>query len=259
MGRVDGLTAIVTGAAARGIGRACVEALAREGAAVLATDIDAAGVDALAERLRGEGLEVTAAAHDVGVPDDWARVVDEAVGRYRALGALVNNAGIVIPKPFEDHGLDDFRRTAAVNYRGPFLGMKHAIPALRRNGGGAIVNVSSIAGQRAVPGYAAYCASKGGVKLMTKALALECGAARDGIRINSIHPGPIWTSMIDNLGGPDADAAAGEAMRARLAASLPLGRMGTPEDVAALVLFLVSSESAYATGAEFTIDGGMTA
>ena len=257
MGRLDGRVALVTGAAARGIGRACVAALTREGARVLATDVDEGGLAALAAT---HGEAVATAVHDVTDEADWVRVVADAEARFSRLDVLVNNAGITLAKPLEAHTLEEFRHINAVNYRGPFLGMKHAVPALRRAGGGAIVNISSVAGHSAVPGYAAYSASKGGVRMMTKAVALECGAERDGIRVNSIHPGPIWTHMIETLGDRDGlDETAGQAVQSQVGASLPLGRMGQPEDVAELVLWLASDDAAYATGAEFTIDGGMTA
>ena len=257
-GRLQGRIALITGAASRGIGRACTEAFLREGAQVLATDLDGAAVAALAEEL---GDAVRPAAHDVTDEDAWIAAVAAAESAFGGLDILVNNAGITLAAPLEAHDLADFRRINAVNYRGPFLGMKHAVPALRRRGGGAIVNISSVAGLSAVPGYAAYSASKGGVRLMTKAAALECGAERDGIRINSVHPGPIWTDMIAGLQSagdtPGEEIAA--AIQANVGASLPLGRMGRAEDVAELVLWLASDEAAYTTGAEFTVDGGMTA
>jgi NAD(P)-dependent dehydrogenase (short-subunit alcohol dehydrogenase family) len=190
LGRLDGRVALVTGAAARGIGRACVAALVREGARVLATDVEEGGLAALGS---AHGDAVATALHDVIEEADWVRVVAGAEERFGRLDVLVNNAGITLAKPLEEHTLEEFRRINAVNYRGPFLGMKHVVPAMRRAGGGSIVNISSVAGHSAVPGYAAYSASKGGVRMMTKAVALECGAERDGIRANSIHPGPIWT------------------------------------------------------------------
>lgn len=254
MGRLEGRSAIVTGAAGD-VGRACVEALAREGARVLATDVDEAAARTLAERLGADGLTVAAAVHDVSLEAHWIRVVDDAVARFGALDVLVNSAHIVLWKALEAHGLDDFRRIRSINYLGPFLGMKHAVPAMRRAGGGSIVNVSGVAGQRGVAGAAALGATEGGVKLMTKAVALECGAARDGIRVNSVHPGAIQAAQSERSG----EDAALPATHVRSIDAVPLGRSGTPQDVAALVLFLASAESAYATGAEFTVDGGMVA
>ncbi len=254
MGRLDGRIALVTGSAAAGIGRACVAALAAEGARVAATDVDEEAGREQAERLARAGHDVEFTRLDVTREADWHRAVDGVLQRHGRgrLDVLVNNAGICIEKPLEAHTLEEFRRVNEVNLLGTFLGVRIGTAAMARGGGGSIVNISSVAGQVGLPNFAAYTASKGGVRLLTKAVALECGEARNGVRVNSVHPGPIWTSMQAGLFG-DTDAA-----RERARSIVPIGFLGEPRDVAEAVVFLASDESAYMTGAELTIDGGMT-
>ncbi len=252
MGRVQGKVIIVTGAASDpGLGHASAVALAREGGRLVVTDIDAAGAERCAETLRASGGEAVAMHHDVTSEEGWRSVVADTVSRFGRLDVLVNNAGIAVLKPLAELSLADWNRQIEVNLTSVFLGCKYAAAAMAGTGGGSIVNISSVAGLIGLSRGAAYCASKGGVRLMSKAIAVELG--KDGVRCNSVHPGVIWTNMQSAVGGGQRTGAE------TMAKALPLGRMGEPEDIAASVLFLASDESNYVTGAEFTIDAGMTA
>ena len=253
MSRVQGKVAIVTGAASNpGLGRAIATTLAREGARVVVTDIDEAGVGECAAAIRAAGGEALALRHDVTRETDWQQVVARALDAYGRLDVLVNNAGIAVLKPLEQLSLADWNRQIEVNLTSVFLGCKHSAAALRRSGGGSIVNLSSVAGMIGLRSCVAYGASKGGVRIATKAIALEL--SRDGIRCNSVHPGFIWTNMQAKATGATDPASVplGPGF-------VPLGGIGEPRDVAECVLYLASDESKYVTGAEFTIDGGMTA
>jgi NAD(P)-dependent dehydrogenase (short-subunit alcohol dehydrogenase family) len=253
VGRVNGKIAIVTGGASDpGLGRAAAIALAREGAIVVVTDIDAEGASKTAADIRSAGGASIALAHDVTSESRWQEVIATTVSSYGRLDVLVNNAGIALLKPMAELTLADFNRQIAVNLSSVFLGCKYAMAQMKENGGGSIINMSSVAGLVGVPMGGAYSASKGGVRLLSKCVALE-GAA-NGIRCNSVHPGFIWTNMQATVmqGLPE------QALEVA-AVAIPLGRMGRAEDVANFVLFLASDESSYATGAEFTVDAGLTA
>jgi 3(or 17)beta-hydroxysteroid dehydrogenase len=252
MGRVEGKIAIVTGAAS-GIGRACAGHLAREGATVVLTDRDAAGGRAAAEAL---GAPHVFHALDVTDPAAWASVVDETVRALGRLDVLVNAAGIATLHDIERTTLDEWRLVNAVNGEGTFLGCQAAIRAMKATGGGSIINVSSVAGIVADPDMAAYCASKGAVRLLTKAVALHVARAGYGIRCNSVHPAFVNTPMVDAM---IAAAGARGLTRAKLERAVPLGRIGEPDDVAHLVVYLASDESSFVTGAELVIDGGLSA
>jgi NAD(P)-dependent dehydrogenase (short-subunit alcohol dehydrogenase family) len=255
MNRVKGKVALVTGAA-MGIGRACAELLTAEGAAVLLSDVNvAAGKDATAAIERADGRAMFR-EHDVGNEEAWKRVVDEAVTAYGRLDILVNNAGIGVAGDVEHTSLADWERTLHVNLTGVFLGIKHAIPAMRRTGGGSIINLSSIEGLVGDPALAAYNASKGGVRLLTKSAALHCARSGYGIRVNSVHPGYIWTPMVESSLRASGDLEGG---RKHLESLHPVGHLGEPNDIAYGVLYLASEESKFVTGAELVIDGGYTA
>jgi NAD(P)-dependent dehydrogenase (short-subunit alcohol dehydrogenase family) len=253
MSRVQGKVAIVTGAASNpGLGRAIAKTLAREGARVVVSDVDEAGVRECADTIRAAGGEALALRHDVTLEADWQEVVARALEAFGRLDVLVNNAGIAVLKPLEQLSLADWNRQIEVNLTSVFLGCKHAAAALRRSGGGSIVNLSSVAGMIGLRTCVAYGASKGGVRIATKAIAVEL--SQDGIRCNSVHPGFIWTNMQAQASG------ASEPASVRLSPGLvPLGGIGEPQDVAECVLYLASDESKYVTGAEFTVDGGLTA
>jgi NAD(P)-dependent dehydrogenase (short-subunit alcohol dehydrogenase family) len=258
-GRVAGKVALVTGGAS-GIGRGCADVLAAEGAAVVVTDVqDARGAETVAaiEAAGGRGEYLH---HDVTDEAAWADVVAQVKARHGRLDILVNNAGIAISGSVVEMSLADWRRQTAVNLDGVFLGVKHSIPLMRASGdGGSIVNMSSVAGLKGSAILGGYCATKGAVRLFTKAVAMECANAKDGIRVNSVHPGiietPIWMSILN----PDTPGAnAPPDLDAMSAIAVPLGVKGLPQDIANGVLWLASDESRYVTGAELVIDGGLT-
>jgi len=261
MGQVEGKVAIVTGGAA-GIGAACAETLAREGAKVVLTDLDRARGEALAGKLRAEGREARFLHQDVADEARWVEGVAEAERLFGGLHVLVANAGVAVMRPVVDMTLAEWRRQTAVNLDGVFLSVKHAIPAMRRAGGRgcSIVLMSSVAGLRGSAGLAGYCATKGAVRLFAKSVAIECAAAPDGIRVNSVHPGIIETAIWEKMpaGLPEGRDAPLDA-RAIAAQGVPLGEPGQASDVAAGVLFLASDASRHMTGSELVIDGGMTA
>ncbi len=258
MGRIEGKVALVTGAAS-GIGAACARTLAREGTQVVLTDIQDDKGRALAHAIGGRTLFLH---HDVTREDAWIEVVARIEREFGRLDILVNNAGIAVGCPdITAMTLAEWRRQQGVNVEGVFLGVKHGLAAMRWHGnGGAIVNISSVAGLVGSPTLAGYCATKGAVRLFTKAVALECAAMKDGVRVNSVHPGivetPIWEAM-GGMGEPGANAPPD--LDAISALAVPLGVKGLPEDIAAAVLWLASEEARYVTGAELVIDGGLTA
>ena len=250
MGRLDGKVALISGGA-RGQGATEVRFMAREGAKVVFGDIlDEEGMKLEAE-VRELGGDVSFVHLDVTEEAQWQTAVNVAEERYGRLDILVNNAGILIRKGLEETTVEDWDRIMDINAKGVFLGSKSAIPAMRRAGGGSIVNISSTAGLVGSPnGSPSYTATKGAVRLLTKATAIQY--ASENIRCNSVHPGPIDTPMIqDTL----TDPARFEQRMQRL----PLGRVGTTEDIAFGVLYLASDESSFVTGSELVIDGGTTA
>jgi NAD(P)-dependent dehydrogenase (short-subunit alcohol dehydrogenase family) len=254
---LDGRVALVTGGA-RGIGAATARALADAGAKVVVSDIANGG--GVAESIGGAFVK-----HDVTQEDQWIAAVAFARKTFGGLDILVNNAGIFFVRPIAETTLEDFRRMQQINVEGVFLGMKHAIPAIaeraqRWDGGGSIINVSSVAGIVGAPLIVAYNASKGAVRLMTKSAALECAQAGMRIRVNSVHPGIIDTPMMGQMvtlavaGGETEEAA-----RKRYAERHPMKRVGRDSDIGNAVVFLASDRSAFMTGSELVVDGGMTA
>ncbi|MGW6982730.1 SDR family NAD(P)-dependent oxidoreductase [Streptomyces sp. NPDC054932] len=239
--RLDGKVVVITGAG-RGQGAAEARLFAAAGARVVVTDLREEEGRAVAAELGDQGLYVR---HDVADAASWATVVDRTVRAFGTVSALVNNAALWRTAHVERQRLDDFETLLRVNLLGPFLGIRAVAPVLRAGGGGSIVNISSTAGLVGIPGHAAYGSTKFGLRGLTRSAALDL--AGDRIRVNSVHPGAIDTPMV-------AEAVAG-----RDWSHVPLGRMGRPEEVGELVLFLCSDASSYMTGTEFTVDGGMTA
>ena len=249
MGRLERKVVVITGAGS-GMGAAHADRMAREGAKVLLTDINEAAVEAVAEHIRGQGGDALPMLQDVSSEADWSEVIERAMERFGRVDVLVNNAGVLLAQAVQDTSVEDWERVFAVNVRGVFLGCKSVVPAMRAAGSGSIVNISSIYGLVGAEGSAAYQASKGAVRLLTKAAASDL--KRDRIRVNSVHPGVILTPMVGDLAQrPQAL----EAMSARI----PSGRAAEPEEVSGAVVFLASEDSSYVNGAEIVVDGGYTA
>lgn len=254
--RLAGKVALVTGAAS-GIGRACAEALAYEGAAVVLTDVQVAHGEEVASGIAAKGGRAEFFKQDVTSEIEWSHIVEQIESDYGRLDILVNNAGIAIGGQTADMTYADWKRQQLVNSDSVFLGTRASLPLMRKNGSGSIINMSSVAGLQGAADLSAYCASKGAVRLFTKAVAVECAALKDGVRVNSVHPGiidtPIWNAFAepgDNQ-ALDVDAMA--------AGSVPMGVAGVPADIANAVVFLASDASRYMTGAEVVVDGGLTA
>ncbi len=247
--RVEGKVALVSGGA-RGIGAATAKLLAREGAAVVLADVLEADGRATEAEIAEAGGRATFMPLDVTDEDSWQQVIDATVSTYGKLDVVVNNAGISGRAAVEETEEETWDRVMDVNGKGVFLGTKLAIPELRRAGGGSIINISSIYGIIGSETSAAYHASKGAVRIFTKAAAIQYAA--EGIRVNSVHPGFVDSPMTA------ASHALPEVHNLRIERT-PLGRMGRPEDIAAGILYLASDESSFVTGSELVIDGGMTA
>jgi len=246
MGRLDGKVALVTGAA-RGIGAATARTIAAEGGRVAIADVLDEDASLVAKEL---GADAALAVHlDVTDEGGWAQAVEATESKFGALHALVNNAAILRFGSIDDTSLDDYLSLIRVNQVGTFLGIRAVLPALRRAGGGSIVNLSSVDGLRGSMNQIAYNSSKFAVRGITQSAAVELGA--QGIRVNSVHPGGIDTPMVRGEApeGFDLD---------RLFRRIPLGRAGQPEEIARVIAFLVSDESSFCTGAEFVVDGGAT-
>ena len=252
MGRLDSKVALITGGAS-GIGAETARQMVAEAARVIVADLQVE---------RGQKLvaELGSAAHfvrlDVTDEADWERAMAEASAHFPGLNVVVNCAGVSKPGPIDMASFEHWRETMSINADGVFLGCRSGVEALRRAGGGSIVNVSSMLGIKGGSAFAAYCASKGAVRMLTKSVALRCAEQKWNIRCNSIHPGAIDTPMMDPY---LAAAPSREEGLAGFAAAQPLGRVGQPAEVAHLIVFLASDESSFITGVEIPIDGGICA
>ena len=243
-GRLDGKVVLVSGGAS-GIGAAHVRVFAAEGAKVMLADVqEDKGVE-VADSVNNDGGVAVFVRLDVTRADDWQNAVNAAISRFGKLTTLINNAGVYWPGGVEEETPEKWNKMVSINQTGVWLGMKTVVPALRDSGNGAIVNISSLYGLIGSPGSISYHATKGAVRIMTKAAALEY--VRQGIRVNSIHPGQIDTPILAGL-TPDQNAQIQEAT--------PMGRLGRPEEIAFGSLYLCSDEASYTTGIELVIDGG---
>ena len=252
MGRLEGKTALVTGAAS-GIGLQTSIRLAEEGALVMITDINHEEGLQQAEKL---GANATFLKLDITEEEEWISVLDETVKRFDRLDILVNSAGMVLIADVEQITLEDWRKVHAVNLDGTFLGCKHGVRVMKEFGAGSIINLSSVSGMIGGFNLAAYNSSKGAVRMLTKSVALHCARAGYGIRCNSIHPTFIETPMLESMirDSPDPEKA-----RQTLVRQVPLRRIGKPDDVANMIVYLASDESTFVTGTEMVIDGGVIA
>jgi 3(or 17)beta-hydroxysteroid dehydrogenase len=258
--RVTEKTAIVTGGGS-GLGEASCELLASEGARVVVTDINDESAEQTANIIRQKGGQALGLSHDVTDSNRWDEIMEITLGEFGAPQILVNNAGVsgVGLGPMEDVTFENWRMVMSVNLDAVFLGCQKAVRVMKETGGGSIINISSVMGIVGGAG-AAYNASKGGVRLLTKSVAVYCGTNNYNIRCNSIHPGFIWTPMVrgivefvEELEGSE------DALREMLVEKHPIGRLGVPDDIAKGVLFLASDDSGFMTGSELVIDGGYTA
>lgn len=236
MGRVEGKVSIVTGAA-MGIGEAIANLLAREGSTVIISDINEEKGQTLAKKL---GTQATFIRHDVSEENQWISAIEQTLSKFGRLDVLVNNAGIVSVADVEQTTLEDWHKVHAVHMDGTFLGCKHAIPAMRKSGGGSIVNISSLSAIGGYPLVFAYTASKGAIRSMTKSIAVHCSQSQYNIRCNSVHPGMIETPLIKEFFSS--------------APKYQDALLGKPDDVAYMVLYLASDESKFVSGSEFIID-----
>ncbi|MGB3805805.1 MAG: glucose 1-dehydrogenase [Erythrobacter sp.] len=249
MGRVQDKVVLLTGGA-MGLGKASAKALVKEGAHVIITDIDKEAGAATAEELGCEFLP-----QDVTDWDRWQEIIAEAEARHGRLDVLVNNAAITVFGSLMDISPEDFRRCYTVDVDSIFMGCKAAIPLIAKSGGGSVVNFSSAAGNKASPDLAAYNSAKAAVAMLSKSIALWCAREGNGVRVNTVQPGTILTPNVESViaGTPDPDAT-----REAFSLAQPIGRMGEPEDIAHLIVYLASDESRFATGAPFIVDGGLS-
>ena len=252
MGRLDGKHALITGGA-KGIGEATARAYVAEGAKVMVTDIDDDAGQAVAESLG----EAAVYQHlDVTQPDDWTAAAAAIEQRFGQLQILVNNAGGGLMGGIEDTDLKGFRFVHQLNVESIFLGMKACLPLMKKSAPGSVINISSVAGMLGAPDMLAYCSAKGAVRLLTKSAAIDFARRRYDIRCNSVHPSftdtPLVNTMIDAADDKDR-------MRAGLERNIPLRRLGQPDEIAAMIVFLGSDESSFVTGSEMVVDGGLTA
>jgi NAD(P)-dependent dehydrogenase (short-subunit alcohol dehydrogenase family) len=252
----------ITGAA-KGIGRQAALSFAAEGAIIVATDIETEAGEALVTDIKTAGGTASFIDHDVTSEAAWITVIQDIGKQHGKLDVLINNAGIGMTGLAHEMDYDLWRKMMAVNVDGVFLGVKHALPLMREAGQGNIINVSSIAGIRSTANFSCYCATKAAVRSFTKSVALECAEAKDGVRVNSIHPGiistAIWDTLIGTSEASDSNMPRNETLAGMTSEGVPIGRTGSIQEIVNGMLFLASDEASYMTGAELVLDGGLTA
>lgn len=265
MSEFEGKAVLITGAGS-GIGRATSLTFATHGGHVWVTDFDKAGADRTVELIAETGGQATAVKLDVRLEEEWEAAFALTDAHETALTTVINCAGKSILADSFSMTLEQLRLVMAINLEGAFLGMKHGIPRIAQSGGGAVVNISSIMGIKGKARMAAYCGAKGAVRMMTKAIALECADLRNKVRVNSVHPGVVDTPAWRKHDAKEASMLAGSAGTAgtldahEVAKSLvPIGVAASAEEIAETVRFLASDAARHITGAEIVIDGGMTA
>lgn len=251
-GRVDGKIAIVTGAS-KGLGEADARLLAREGASVVLTDVDTQNGERVAREIGGKAIFLK---QDVRQEKGWIDLIAEVERRFGGLHILVNNAGVVEAGTIETQTADEYRFIMAVSADGTFFGCKHAIPLMRRSGGGSIINMASIASVQGEPYVAAYCAAKGAVEGLTRAVAVHCAQNKYNIRCNSIHPSGIVTPMVMSMGEKMTKAGLAPLQQDRAAAGV--SKLGEPNDIAWTVVFLASDEAKFINGQKIVVDNTMS-
>ena len=253
--RLQGRAALITGAGS-GIGRATAELFASEGAAVAILDRDEEAADAAASAISTTGAEAHPVVGDVSASDEIARAVDRAARLLGRIDIVYNNAGVGSTGSVADATEEDWDRCFAVNVKGTYLTSRAAIPHLEAAGGGSIINQASVAALVGIQGFAAYCAAKGAVVSLTRAMAIDL--APIGIRVNALCPGTVYTPLMEPLMRQRGGGSIERGLEIT-AAKYPIGRLGTPMEIANAALFLASEDAAFVTGAIFTVDGGMTA
>ncbi|MBY0501198.1 MAG: glucose 1-dehydrogenase [Alphaproteobacteria bacterium] len=249
MGKLRGKVAIITGAS-MGMGRSEAHLFAQEGATVIITDINVSEGEKTTQEINAFGGKALFLKHDVASEEDWKRVIEETLKLYGKIDILVNNAGVLLQKAVEQTTSEEWDKIFNVNAKSVFYGCKYVAPAMRKAGGGSIVNISSIYGLIGAPSAAAYQAAKGAVRLLTKAVSVDY--AKDKIRVNSVHPGLIETPMTEGILHDPRE-------KEWFLSKTLLGRPGQAIEVAKAVLFLASEDSSYMTGSELVVDGGFTA
>ena len=252
-GRLEGRVCIVTGATS-GIGRGCALSMAEEGARLTVTGRNVERGQITVDMLDELNAESVFVPQDVTSEDDWQTVINTTLERFGRIDVLLNNAGDAILGPLDTLTLDQLQFLLRVDVEGPFLGMKYAWPHLVTGGGGSILNMSSVTAQKGVVGGVAYCTAKAAQTAMTKSAALEGARPGVNIRVNSIHPGLIWTEGVPDVMGPNI-----EEYKPRMAANIPMGEFGEPKHIGAAAVYLASDEARYVTGVEINIDGGAVA
>ncbi|MFC7394994.1 SDR family oxidoreductase [Scopulibacillus cellulosilyticus] len=252
MGRLDSKVSLITGGAS-GIGKAIAMLFSKEGSKIAITDINKDNGQSVVDEIKNSGGEAIFIQHDVTKEDEWKKAIDIVQKQFGKLDVLVNNAGIGLAANVEECTYEQWRKVLSINLDGVFLGTKYGVQAMKNNQSGSIINMSSIEGFVGDPNLAAYNASKGGVRILTKSAALHCAKSKYGVRVNSVHPGYIKTPMVEK------DDEKSKAVVKYLESLHPVGHLGDPIDIAYGALYLASDESKFTTGSELLIDGGYTA